>query len=459
MSCVRVQGAFLDVQRRGLGSTPGSACLRSHPRTVSNACPFLGVRSERTGSPANPPREVDPVRQLANRKHTVLTQRGRVHGRNTITARASTSAIQEEDLADDLGQVPVIDISVLIKLLRTDEGDFDQDSLTPEESACLRTIGESCAKWGFFHVVGHGISEDLIQAFLQNSTSFFSMPKEEKYRVKRNANNSRGYFDDELTKQKQDWKEAIDIGAQDGSLEGCSEIDGFNQWPSTPTSFQPVVTEYFEEMTALSKRLLRLIAASLGLPPLSFDYTVEAHTSYLRINHYPPFEAGGGGAAPEAVEAALASEEMARSLAAPPGVTMGIERHTDAGLLTILIQDTVSALQVRKGERWHAVTSPNSAVHPFRAAEAGGGRRPLESTAFTINMGDMLQVLTNDKYVAPLHRVVVNTRGLHRHSAPFFLNPAYTTDCVPLDGGGGAAHYSPVNWGAFRRARFEGDFA
>ena len=46
------------------------------------------------------------------------------------------------------------------------------------------------------------------------------------------------------------------------------------------------------------------------------------------------------------MEATLASEEMRRSLAAPPGVTMGIERHTDAGLLTVLIQDTVSALQV-----------------------------------------------------------------------------------------------------------------
>eukprot|EP00959_Pyramimonas_sp_CCMP1952_P285102 5961109-Pyramimonas_sp.AAC.1 len=91
---------------------------------------------------------------------------------------------------------------------------------------------------------------------------------------------------------------------------------------------------------------------------------------------------------------------MASSLAAPPGVTMGIERHTDAGLLTVLVQDTVSALQagaassyiiiVRKGDRWYAVTSPNSALHPFRDSNAGAPPSP-QSTALTINVGDMLQ--------------------------------------------------------------------
>mmetsp|Transcript_37878 Transcript_37878/g.63709 ORF Transcript_37878/g.63709 Transcript_37878/m.63709 type:complete len:95 (-) Transcript_37878:30-314(-) len=71
----------------------------------------------------------------------------------------------------------------------------------------------------------------------------------------------------------------------------------------------------------------------------------------------------------------------------------------------------------------------------------------------------MLQVISNDKYVAPLHRVVVNPL-LHRYSAPFFFNPAYASNCAPLDSIHNATPcYHPVNWGAFRRARFEGDFA
>eukprot|EP00959_Pyramimonas_sp_CCMP1952_P128392 2684651-Pyramimonas_sp.AAC.1 len=281
MSRVRLHGPDLGIQRGDIGSTAVSSHIRSHRQAVVNACAPHAVRLERAGR-ANSSRRVDlrllvlqgkthsdhtvwqrtpisllflpsppllplPLPTLQNGARYILYHsaylasspsvtcsasqlRTRQH---TITARTSTSAIPEE-LVDDLGQVPVIDIGVLLKLLRTDEGGFDQGRLTPEESFCLKTIGESCAKWGFFHVVGHGVSEDLIQAFLDNSTSFFGLPKEEKYRIKRTATNSRGYFDDELTKQKQDWKEAIDIGAQSRNLNPCHSHNPREQLVQVP---------------------------------------------------------------------------------------------------------------------------------------------------------------------------------------------------------------------------------
>jgi len=70
----------------------------------------------------------------------------------------------------------------------------------------------------------------------------------------------------------------------------------------------------------------------------------------------------------------------------------------------------------------------------------------------------MLQVISNDRFVSPLHRVLAQ-RSSERFSAPFFLNPPYELDCTPAPGAGEEPHYAPLNWGEFRRRRFEGDFA
>ena len=77
-----------------------------------------------------------------------------------------------------------------------------------------------------------------------------------------------------------------------------------------------------------------------------------------------------------------------------------------------------------------------------------------------VNLGDMLQVWSNDRYVAPEHRVVPNAER-ERWSAPYFFNPAYRTVCEPLPelvAAGDAAHYRGVHWGEFRRARADGDY-
>lgn len=77
--------------------------------------------------------------------------------------------------------------------------------------------------------------------------------------------------------------------------------------------------------------------------------------------------------------------------------------------------------------------------------------------AFIINVGDVLQVLTNERYRAPVHRVLVADRD--RYSSPLFLNPRYDSLCSPrVLEEGEASLYKPFTWGEFRRKRFEGDF-
>ena len=89
-----------------------------------------------------------------------------------------------------------------------------------------------------------------------------------------------------------------------------------------------------------------------------------------------------------------------------------ISHHTDAGAVTILHQTSVQSLQVYRpqDDKWHDV-------------------QPMPG-AFVINTGDIMQVWSNDEYVAPLHRVKAQ-RDLERYSAPFFYNPSYETDYAP----------------------------
>jgi isopenicillin N synthase-like dioxygenase len=77
-----------------------------------------------------------------------------------------------------------------------------------------------------------------------------------------------------------------------------------------------------------------------------------------------------------------------------------------------------------------------------------------------INVGDVVQVWSNDKYLAPIHRVLASSE-FERFSAPFFLNPSFESYYAPLPAActEESARYKPINWGAFRAGRAAGDYA
>jgi isopenicillin N synthase-like dioxygenase len=322
---------------------------------------------------------------------------------------------------------PIIDVTPVMAAFSTSSSSSSTSpDLThnPELRACVDAIRAACINWGFFQCTHHGIPDDVLEHFDHECRSFFELPLSVKRPIKRTATNSRGWFDDELTKQIRDWKECIDIGQP-----GKSKVDGENQWPSASAApaFRPAMERYYHHCWVLSRALLRACAVGLGMAPNHFDEEAEPHTSYLRLNYYPVC---GQKIAPDTHGYDEPDPEHEGSL--------GINKHSDAGCLTVLRQypDQPSSLQVYQDDRWHRVV-------------------PMKG-ALTINIGDMMQVWSNGLYKAPLHRVLADRERV-RYSAPFFYNPSYQTMVTPVKSAG-VPKYHPLSWAEFRRRRFEGDF-
>ena len=335
--------------------------------------------------------------------------------------------------------------------------------LTQPESAIIPQIADACSTWGFFQVINHDVSPLLIQRFKDESQNFFDLPRDVKLSLKRDGSNSRGYFDDELTKQRRDWKEAIDVGvpgsrdwslSDDDASNAC--LDGFNRFPpgDVVPNYRPTVVQYFDACQNLSDRIALLMAKGLGVSHVlngddndekkDLTRTVDedetrksskslvaelrsTHTSYLRTNYYPPYVPG----------------ETPLDVNEPP--PLGISPHKDAGFLTVLLQDDdCHSLQVARFDSKDVSTEPEwVTVHPSPGA-------------FTINTGDMAMIWSNGRYRAPLHRVLTATTT--RITAPFFYNPGYKTILEPLRALTEKPVYHPCSWGYFRAVRFAGDF-
>ncbi|WP_315983419.1 2OG-Fe(II) oxygenase family protein [Aliamphritea spongicola] len=148
--------------------------------------------------------------------------------------------------------------------------------------------------------------------------------------------------------------------------------------PDTPTAFRETFERYHGAMMKLAEKLISAIALSLNLPADYFAKLQQNPITIQRLLHYPS-QSGD-----------IRQEEI------------GIGAHTDYGFLTILGQDNNGGLQVqnRQGE-W--IDAP-----------------PVEDT-FIVNIGDLVQTFTNDKYISTMHRVI-NTSGRERYSLPFFID-------------------------------------
>jgi isopenicillin N synthase-like dioxygenase len=298
--------------------------------------------------------------------------------------------------------VPTIDISGL-----------------PDNAATVHQIGQACQDWGFFQVTNHGIDPQLRQRFLAACDEFFHGPAHIKHSVMRSAANPMGFYDQELTKNVRDWKEIFDYGADWRDTDQTHQ----SQWPRQWPEFQPTLEAWFTACETLSLRLMTAIAEALDLPPQALlDGFNQGHTSFARLNYYP-----------------LCDQPLARDpLSGAEQGHLGISPHTDSGALTVLVQDQVAALQVYRDDCWHT-------IHP--AADG-----------LIINIGDMLQVWSNDRLRAPEHRVLASSTQ-ERFSAPFFFNPANNTLVQPVAcSADNPARYRPINWGDFRSGRAAGDY-
>ncbi len=276
---------------------------------------------------------------------------------------------------------------------------------------CVEALAAACTDWGFFHVTNHGLDAQLIESMQAISRHFFSLPLSGKQAVSRTVDNPFGYYDRELTKNVRDRKEIFDFAP-----------GGTTPWPASPVGFRSVLEDYAVASHKLALQLLALCCEGLGARSDALEHHFQqGHSSFLRLNHYP-------------LNDPLAGTDVA---ATGP---FGISEHSDAGAITVLLQDEVTGLQVLRDDSWVDVT-------PVAAS-------------LTINIGDMLQVWSNDRYLAPLHRVRASY-SMPRYSAAYFCNPDYNTIVAPLShtvSEASAAQYHPISWAEFRRLRALGDY-
>lgn len=178
---------------------------------------------------------------------------------------------------------------------------------------------------------------------------------------------------------------AHDLAEYDIAWKG-NAMRGPNAWPSQP-GFKTSITTYYGEIVTLARRMIRLFAAVLGLPPNHFDNLVKTPGAMLRLLHYPPQQTGQKD-------------------------TIGHGVHTDIECFTILCQGKQPALEVLNIDG-HWIQAP-----------------PIPGT-FVVNIGDMLARWSNDVFISTVHRVI-NTTGEERYSFPFFFGPSYESVIEPL---------------------------
>lgn len=275
-------------------------------------------------------------------------------------------------------------------------------------------IGRSFEEYGFAVIRDHGIPADLIARAEELSKAFFALPDDVKraYLIK-GGGGARGYtpFGTERAKDAEvhDLKEFWHIGRSLPEGHPLAEYMPPNIWPTEIAHFRETFEALYAAFEKAGARVLEAIAIHLGLPREWFAATVEDGNSVMRLLHYPPLT---GADAEGAIRAAA---------------------HGDINTITLLLGAEEAGLELltREGE-WKAVAVPEGAL--------------------VINIGDMLDRLTNGKLRSTTHRVV-NPRGeaayRSRFSMPFFLHfrPDFTIETLEscIDPAAPEDHPAPIS--------------
>ena len=285
----------------------------------------------------------------------------------------------------DFKNIPSVDLS-----------DFTEGN-KETKAAFVKELGKAYEEIGFVAVKNHGLSDALCNELYAQVKGFFTLSKEEKetYEIKGLAG-QRGYvsFGKEHAKNKNegDLKEFWHFGQTVEDNDPIKEEYPDNVQVNELPKFNAVGREVYQKLEETGREMLRAIALHLNLDENYFDAKIHNGNSILRPIHYPPITH-------EPKDAVRAAE------------------HEDINLITLLMGASADGLQVlNKSGEWISVTAlPDQIV---------------------VNVGDMLQRLTNNKLKSTTHRVVNPPRekwGTSRYSIPFFLHPRseVSLNCLP----------------------------
>ena len=251
----------------------------------------------------------------------------------------------------------------------------------------VRELGQAYEKFGFCGISGHGLSQELLDGAYDVFQRFFALPADVKQRYHvPGGGGARGYtpFKVETAKDSQhpDLKEFWHIGREIPRDSRYADVMPPNLWPEEVEGFREYGYGLYQALDQLGVRVLRALALYIDLPENWFDDKIDQGNSILRPIHYPPIE----------------TDDV-------PNVRAGA--HEDINFITLLIGASAAGLELLgKDGQWLPVTTQGDAI--------------------VVNIGDMLQRLTNHVYPSTTHRVV-NPKGdaarKPRYSIPFFLHP------------------------------------
>ncbi len=252
--------------------------------------------------------------------------------------------------------------------------------------AFARRLGRSFEDVGFAIIGDHGIPDELIERAEQKAKAFFALSDDTKlhYRIP-GSGGARGYtpFGIETAKDAEahDLKEFWHVGRDLPAGHKFRAHMPDNVWPSEVPSFKDTFTELYARFEATGLKILRAIARYLEIDEDYFIETVRDGNSVMRLLHYPPIKN-------------------------EPGSHVRASAHEDINTITLLLGAEEAGLELLTRTGHWIPVSP----------------KPGE---LVVNIGDMLQRLTNGQLRSTSHRVVnppLERRGLSRYSMPFFLH-------------------------------------
>ncbi|XP_052198800.1 probable 2-oxoglutarate-dependent dioxygenase SLC1 [Diospyros lotus] len=242
-------------------------------------------------------------------------------------------------------------------------------------SHILQSLTNACEEYGFFQLINHGISKEVIASMIDASRRFFELPFDERAKYMSADLRSLVRYGTSFNQNTDGvfcWRDFLKL-----SCHSLPDVLPF--WPSSPLGLREAAVNYSKQIKFLYEMVMEAILESLGLMEKGdLQEAVEDGSQMMVVNCYPR--------CPE------------------PELTLGIPPHSDYGLLTLLLQDDVRGLQIRHHGRWVTVEPiPNS---------------------FVVNIGDHLEIFSNGRYKSVLHRVLVNSSKSRisvasLHSKPF----------------------------------------
>jgi isopenicillin N synthase-like dioxygenase len=296
------------------------------------------------------------------------------------------------------GMIPIVDISAFLAVSNNISTESDLANY-PAARSVVDQIRDACERIGFLIITGHGVSGNVISDAFRASRDFFDLPVAAKREVPMTNDWPYGYSgleEEHLSKSYAGQGESAPDLKE--TFQMCLNPESQPRWPSQPAHLQSQLTNYYEACVQLSRQMLRIFALALHLSADFFENKVDRHWSALRVLNYPE-----------------------QQTAPKPG-QIRASAHADYGTLTILRQDdSPGGLQVlNKDGSWQDVVT-----------------RGMD--AYIINIGDLMQRWTDDKWKSTIHRVVnpVLQPGQpnRRQSMAFFHNLNKDAEVSSIGGG------------------------